>query len=389
MRTGAPLGATVVAFMISTSALGDDTLFVHRLDASLHTVGMAGLRAGGEIVGRVHVSPAGEIVALVATDRGRLDLVRWVAGGREVSRHAVDLAPPIKASRLAGGALVVVTETAVARVALEDGRLTARATPVSPLGDTPVAATPHGAWFAFPERLVYQGLDGRQVTKPRPLLPVPGLENGFAGLFATERDECILAEERATHHAVKGRDGKPDRTFDVVLTLVGPGGDVLAQTAKGKLTTRWEWFWKEGSTAGPLPRGIGIVRTRYHGSVHFEAFSERADGGFVVVVREDVGRDELRHDVMTLDRGLREGWRTPYRGIGAWGRLPPGSKGILFRSGVAEIRSYAEADGAEQSASLRYPPGVDPADVMGTALGSDGAGHWMVVSYASPGRRAR
>jgi hypothetical protein len=387
---GPLLAASIAVFMISSSALADDTFFVHRLDAGLRTVGATGWKAGGSVVGPVHVSPVGEVVALVAGERGRLSLVRWSGDGRQVSRHTVELPPPIRTSRLSGGdALVVVAESTLAKVDLKDGRVVVRVPVGSPPGDTPVAASPHGAWFAFPERLVYFGLDGQRLSKARPVGVPPEMEGGFAGLFATDRDTCVLAEQKVTYHPVSGRHGKPDRTFEVALSLVGPGGDVLAQTVRGELTTRWDWFWSEGSTAGPMPRGAGIFRTRYHGSVHIEAFAERADGGFVLVTREDVGRDELRHQVVALDRGLHESWAVAYGGTDAWGRLPPWSRGILLRSGVAEVRSYEQTSGAEQVAYLRYPPDVDPLDVMGTALGCDGKGGWIVVSYGSPERRER
>lgn len=381
MIRGLSIASTSVALMLASSASGDQTFVVHRLDAELRTVGSATWRIGGSVSGPVHVSVNGEVVALVADASGRLHLVRWGGDGREVARRAVDLVAPVRRTRLAGiDSLVAVTETELARVSLANGRIMERVPLGFSLGAGYVAPSPHGAWFALRDRLAFVGLDGRRVDKALPLgVPPPPEDGGVAYLLATEEDECVLAELQDSSHSVSGRDA-PDRTSRAVLTLLSPGGEVLARTTRGRTRTEREWFWIEGSAAGPVPRGIGIVRRRYVGSVYLEAMGELAGGGFVLLSLEDVGPGEGRHEVIALDRSLRETWSAAYVGR-PWGPSPPATEGILFRTELGRVRWYDEAGRGEREAALQVPRGVEPVDLLGTALGRDPGGRWVVVSY--------
>jgi hypothetical protein len=369
------------ALMVSGSAFGEDVVFAHRLDASLRTVGQSRWAAGGAVRGPVHVLPSGEVVALVQ-DATRLQLVRWTADGRELLRKRVALGGKVRTSRPAAGALVVATEDAVARVELADGRVSARV-PSGIAVDAYVAPSPGGAWFLTRGRLFFVGLDGRRVTRELPLSVPAEPSNGVADIVATDRDECILAERRTTFHEVSGLDSDPDRTFVLVLTRFDSRGEVLARAEMGKERTRWEWFWIEGGTAGPLPRAAGIVRTRYHGGIEIYAWSADA-GGSVLVTAEDVGQGDPLFRVVRLDPGLHEAWSAPYDGTIGWCSALLAADGVFVRSGPAQVRVFGEGGRPELVSFLPYPRGVEPAPLAG-AVGRDGGGHWIVVTYGVRG----
>jgi hypothetical protein len=370
------------ALMVSGSTLGEDVVFAHRLDASLRTVGQSRWAAGGAVQGPVHVLASGEVVALVQ-DARRLHLVRWTVDGRELLRRPVTLGGKVRASRPFAGGLVVVTEDAVARVELADGRVSARV-PWAVAPDAWAEASPGGAWFATRDRLVFVGLDGQRMTRNLPLAVPAEPANGISGMAATDRDECILAERRTTLHEVSGRDGKPDRTFVLVLTRIDRRGEVVARAEMGNERTRWEWFWIEGSTAGFLPRGAGIVRTRYHGGIEVSGWSADA-GGSALVTMEDVGPGDSRDRIVRLDPGLHEAWSAPY-GAGAltWCAAPFVANGVFVRSGPAQVRFFGDGGRQELVSFLPYPRGVEPAPLAG-AVGRDDGGHWIVVTYGARG----
>jgi hypothetical protein len=370
------------ALMVSGSAFGEDLVFAHRLDASLRAAGQSGWAAGGAVQGPAHVLPSGEVVALVR-DATRLRIVRWTVDGRELLRTPVALGGKVRTSRPFAGALVVVTEDAVARVELADGRVSARV-PWTVAPDAWAEPSPGGAWFATRDRLVFVGLDGQRMTRNLPLAVPAEPANGISGMVTTDRDECILAERRTTFHEVSGRDGKPDRTFVLVLTRIDRRGEVVARAEMGNERTRWEWFWIEGGTAGFAPRGAGIVRTRYHGGTEIAGWSADA-GGSVLVTMENVGPSGSQDRVVRLDQGLRETWSAPYGGALAWCAALLAADGVFVRSGPNEVRVFGEGGRTEQVAFLPYPDRVSGAPLAG-AVGRDDGGHWIVVTYGA--RRA-
>jgi hypothetical protein len=374
--------------MVWQTAQADTSFFVHRLDGRLRTVGQAAWRAPGAVVGPVHVTPRGEVVALSTGGGPGLTLRRWTADGQLRDDHVVALPGRVLASRLAPGeTLVVVTEEAVARVGLGDGRVLARVPPGLPASEAVVGASPGGAWFALPDRLVYVGLDGRRTTRPLPLGVPAGPRNRVAGLLATDRETCVLAEARVELHPVSGREGLPDRTFTLVLTLADPD-KVLATAELGALRTRREWFWIESGGEGPIPRGAGLVRTRYHGGVEIHAAGQAGEAGYVLLTLEDLRPGEGRRSLVGLDPSLRPSWGTPFGGGLDFCETPAVASGVLVRSGPAEVRSYDLRGGSEQVGALRYPDSVGPLELARVALGRDEAEHWLVVAYgeAEPAR---
>ncbi len=377
MRT-VGLGCAIGALMVSGSALGEDVMFAHRLDSSLRTVGQSSWAAGGAVQGPVHVLPNGEVVALVQ-GAARLQIVRWTADGREVLRRPVTLGGKVRTSRPAAGALVVVTENAVARVDLADGRVSARI-PSGVAADARVEPSPGGAWFITGGGLLFVGLDGRRMTRALPLGVPADPANVVASMATTDRDDCIVAERRTTVHEVSGRSANPDVTFVLVLTRIDPRGSVVAHAEIGKERKRLEWFWGEGTGEGFFPR-LGIVRTRYHGGVEIAGWSTD-EGGSVLITREDVGPGDPTYRVLRLDPALRQAWSAPYSGMGAAALFAAG--GVLVRSGPDEVRFFAEGGRSEQVTLLPFARGVEPGQFLGAA-GRDERGRWIVVSYGARG----
>lgn len=384
------------ALMFSSTARAGDALSLYRLDRALRVAQTVHWRADAAPVGPVHVSATGDVVALLPARDGAAELVRWDGQtGREVLRRPTGLAG-VLTSRLDGEALVVVTDREIVKLDARDGRALARAGGFQVLGAA-VSAAPDGAWFGLPDRLLRFGLDGSRAERPLPIDAPPGVRNRGMYLLATARGECLVAELRTMDHAVSGRDATPDRTSVAALALVSPTGDVLAQATRGRAHTWHEWFWAEGSTEGPFPRGFGLVRTRYAGSIALEALAERPEG-FVLVANERTGPkpgDETER-LVALDRHLRERWSAPAGGMEFLGSPPSGRGGILFRTRLDMVRVFDDANGAATVGELPSPEDDPSVSLVGTALGRAPDGSWIVVAYGpevrsgtSPQERSR
>lgn len=357
-------------------------MIVHEFDEGLQLMGEVHWEPVGRVPGGVHVVASGEIVAVVV-DGEKVRLSGWDVRGHERFRRAVKLGGEIRASRVDGHrSMIVVTNTEVVKLRLEDGTIVGR----SPLGFDPakanVRASPQGAWFAFSDRIVWAGLDGRRTERPLPVAVPAAPRNGLAAMLATERGECLLAEKKVTEHPVKGREHVPDVTTERVLTLLGPGGDVVGNTTFAIVRKRREWFWSEqtrGSTL-PVPNDAGLVRTRWDGRVEIQAWGERADGDVVVVLWEELGHDE-RLRLVRLDRSLRKRWSRRFEGSEATAVSPPWTTGILVHAGLARVRSYDEQGESERAGSYSYPRDVDISKIAGVALGRGPDGRWIVVEW--------
>lgn len=344
------------------------------------TGALAHWRAGAPVAGPVQVAETGDVIAVLEKGTG-VELVRWDGRtGREVSRRPVAIAGRVLATRLAGGRLVVVTEAEVARVEVSEGKVLARAPIGARVRKGGASAAPNGAWLLLTDRLLHLGLDGTRVERALPIGAGPG-GGAVMRLRATVGDGCLVAEERHTYHAVRGRDSQPDRTSLLALTLLSPSGEVVAQHLRGKELTRREWLWAESSAEGPVPRAVGLVRTRHEGSVVLEALAQRP-GGFVFVSDEQVGEHEFEHWLVALDPELRARWAIPFRGMVMPGTPPIAGGGSLFRTNVDEVRLYDDATGTERVAALPVPEDVPSDDLIGTALGRGPDGAWIVVTYA-------
>lgn len=376
----------VAALAAARPAAGGETVWVHYLDEGLRVRSAASWDAGGALHGGVHVLPSGELLALVVPQEGIPRLVRWDAAGKEQARHDVDLPRTIRAARLASdGTLLVLTEDSLARVRASDGTVSRRRPLGAAVGAASVAAAPDGAWLVSPERVAWEGLDGARSERAAPLGAASGRRNALAGLLVNGRNECLVAEQRTTEHVVKGRPASPDLTTERVLTLLAPAGEVVSTAALGEARTRREWFWSEKAPEStvPVPREAGLVRTRWDGTVEIEAWTESADGGFVLVLREKVGESGERRSVIGLDRGLRERWSRPYGGDLARAMSPPSDSGFLVYSGPGHVWALEERGKAERPGFFGYPGGAHPSPDDGVAVGRAPDG-WIVVEWTRP-----
>jgi hypothetical protein len=337
------------------------------------------------LAGRVHVLPSGEVVAVVEPDEGKPRLVRWSVQGKEVAARDVDVERGIRTTRLqADGTLVVVSGTSIAKLGA-DGAIVARQRLSFQVGDAIVAPSPRGAWFGFPDRLVYVGLDGTRVEKRMPLGVPASPRNGLTGMLATENGDCLVAEENVLEHEVRGRDDEPDLTMQRVLTLVDVRGDVLARTTLGKIRTHWEWFWREDnqSSSVPIPKDAGLVRARYEGRIAVDGWSERQDGDFLLVLWEELVPDAPQRTLLRLDHSLRQRWKRPFEKRSGKDISPAWVPGLLVHGGPGRVISYDEAGRSERFAFLTYPSEARLSGLRGVALGRDPAERWVVVEYGA------
>jgi hypothetical protein len=395
----------------------DDVIWVYRLDASLEIARKVWWRAKGHIAGKLYFTPAEEIVGFVTAER--VEFVRWTADGKELLRRPVELTESIVTYRLnADGTLTVVTSRALVKLG-PDGRILARRALNVRFGERDtVAASPGGAWFALPERLVFEGFDGRETVKPAPL----GVEERecdkeesrrdlcpayipLREMLATERDECLLVETIAKSHEIAG--GGTDTTRKSVLSLFRPDGQLLARRTLGKTEMKLEWFWSENHGSQSLAPSIpdfGLVRRRYYGETDVWGLVEKPNGDFVaIVIGSGIG-------LTRFDRELRELWGVDSHNAGSGMISPPWTKGFLFFSTRAEWPSLTRMHGVrsnefhafdDQGGSYRWtsreipenerdpkPTGVAEKTMYDEwavsfrgAIGQSPSGEWMVAVY--------
>jgi hypothetical protein len=191
-------------------------------------------------------------------------------------------------------------------------------------------------------------------------------------ILANEREECVVAEVRGTAHPVSGRY-VGDFVSDLVLTALGPKGDVLGERAFGTLRTRREWFWSE--PGGLFPRAVGIWRTRYEGGAGLFGWGERAGGDVVLLTDAGSGPSLVR-----LDGALRDRWTRPCELTGAV-LAPPWGPRFLVYSEYADVAAFDDDGRDAGRGRMRFPVGSPDEVAARSALGVTPAGEWVVVRY--------
>lgn len=392
-------GAALFACAISAETLAstsDDLangiINLLELDAALSPIHRVSWKAGGGIQGPMQVTPAGEVVALVALTPSRVEFVRWNSEGKEVLRRAVQVPVPVVATRLTSeGGLVIVAEGALVKLGPDGMMLARRELPfslrvpneLSHLVWAEAAATSDGAWIALPERLVLAGLDGKDVIVLAPIgvscAMVPQVPDKECqerihalGLVATEKGECLLAEDLTIWHKIKG--GRYDHTEQLFLSLLSRSGEVRATRKFGETSTQKEWFWVERGSQNPtpFPEDFGLVRTRYNGKTVLREMAERREGGFVLALGE-AGRGEI---VRRLEADLKDRWRAPY--IARWGTISASwTRGVLIFNEAMSISLFDEA-GAKGEGHVEQQPDSKPRRDR-TAIGQTPRGNWIVA----------
>lgn len=366
--------------MASASA---DTFHVKRVGDQLRVRSQAAWAAGGKVLPPVRFSPAGEIVAFVSVGSG-IELARWTAGGKLVSRRAVDLAGKLLDWRFQpDGAVVAVTATAVVRLG-PDGRIaTRRAVPTRDEQPLFGSAYRAGAWVAYAHRVVHVALEGEAAEVTLPLGSTAEAcrgesekdcraRIGVSGLVASDDGSCLVVEEIEVWHAVSGVPSG-DTTSTLALALVDGAGKVQARGEVGKARREREWFWREKlpSNPTPFPSDFGLVRTRYHGESHLSSLDVLANGDFLLG-----GWPEA---VFRLDRGLRVLWGT---GVPVPEVMGEGRNGeLLLRIGQHGRWYLLDAGGKDRTPeAASYPEPEGRARARG-ALRQDGDGTWVFVSW--------
>jgi hypothetical protein len=269
----------------------------------------------------------------------------------------------------------------------------------------------------LPERLVFEGFDGRETVKPAPL----GVEERecdkeesrrdlcpayipLREMLATERDECLLVETIAKSHEIAG--GGTDTTRQSVLSLFRPDGQLLARRTLGKTEMKLEWFWSENHGSKSLAPSIpdfGLVRRRYYGETDVWDLVEKPNGDFVAIVNGS-GKGLTR-----FDRELRELWGVESHNAGSGMVSPPWTKGILFFSTRTESASpsrlqrvvsyecfaFDDQGGSYRSGGRDIPGSEKDPNPSGVerrlygewivfvrgAIGQSASGEWMVAVY--------
>jgi hypothetical protein len=370
-------------------ASANDVLFSHQLDPNLHPLGSASWKAGGTLSSPVHVLPSGEILALLASAAGKTSLVRWSPAGQELFRREVSLEGGVRGSRFSpNGTLLVITESSLVKVRTADAGVITRRQLGFAIGKATVEASPDGAWFAYPDHIVYAGLDGQRAERAMPLAVPPSARNGFTAMLVTEHGECLVEEKKVIEHPVRGRDHDHDLTVERVLTLIGLRGEVIGRQTLGEVGTTREWFWREynTNTSVPIPKDLGLVRRRYGGRIAIEAWGERPGGDFLLVVWEETVKSAQSRRLVRLDRSLRTRWSKPFEGDMGGAISPAWAPGLLIHAGLGRVRSYDESAGAERATYLTYPPQSDTSGLRAVALGRDPTGRWIVVEYGAERR---
>lgn len=372
----ATLHAALLLMAIAPAASDAPAVWIHRLSPRLVASGRASIDPGGLLLGPVHVSRDGQVLALVEVG-GRRFLVRWRASGELVGRQAVDLPGPVATSRLAAdGSLLVVAGNVLARLAPDARVLANRRLDLSGVGAMSAGAA--GLCLARPGRIVREGLDGARWERATPV----GREaegSTVESLLALEDGGCLVAERQTADHPVSGRV-QPDQTTRLHLTRLDPRGEVAASRAFGEDRTRREWFWMEPARAQSWgPSGFGLVRTRHAGGASLLGFAER-DGGDLVVALSDQGGERLAR----LDRGLRELWSSPLGlDLAATALPPPWTRGLLASSGGNLLAAFGEDGRPAGRGSAAYPEGAKSLEGRNEALGQSGEGEWVLVWYAA------
>jgi hypothetical protein len=331
--------------MATSTAFADDVIWLYRLNEKLETTRELSWRAKGKIAGPLYFLPEREVMALVEA-RGRFELVRWTTAGKEARRTPVEMTGTLVASRLNGdGTLTVVTSDRLLRLA-GDGRTLAQRALTLPMAEVAlqeasadderaVVASPGGAWFAFKDRLVYEGLDGKEMVKRAPIgLASRDYEGEWFGriplivvgsMLATERDECLLAENVSHGYDVSGTH-RQDATNQVVLSLIGSDGTLVAQRVLGKARSELEWFWIEDRGSQSLLPSIptvGLVRRRHYGRVGVALHMGRANGDILLDIS---GMPKL------YDHMLRQRWAAEGGAVFPEGVSSPWTRGMLLFS---------------------------------------------------------
>jgi hypothetical protein len=206
-------------------------------------------------------------------------------------------------------------------------------------------------------------------------------------MLATEREECLLAENVSHGYDVSGTH-RQDATDQGILSLLRSDGTLMAQRVLGKATSELEWFWIEGRDSRSLLPGIpnfGLVRRRHYGSTGVALHMERANGDILL---------DMSGVPKLYDRDLRQRWAAEGGAVSPEGVSPPWTRGIsLFsahKHGVTRVydeqgkivsdtaRWIAEkAWGPEPEYDPNAPP--RPRKWARVAVGQSPSGEWLVA----------
>ena len=339
------------------------------------------------------VAGSGDILAMVKPTSGApLLLKRWTTEGKLVSSRALGTNEDVVASSLSIEAtLTIVTHTELIRVAVPRDEPPLRvALPDGVKTRKNVVAGPQGAWFELKDRLVRVGFDGHSGAVKLPLFEVapqfarcrpdqserfPCEYVGERRLLATIDGGCVVIES-VVHDFQVPHSYHIDHAGTYVLSSLGSTGNLRAQSARGEVKSKWEWFWSE-SRGSRNSSDFGLVRTRHEGTEGMTQVTERANGDLLLFTVEPKA-------VWRLDRSLKKIWKESVPEISADDVVSPAwSRGILATLGGSSF--YVVDDNGDHYRKAFYddavamdrPPGV----ATKIAVGQSRNGEWLIVNY--------
>ncbi len=335
---------------------------------------------------------SGDILAMVKpTNGGSLLLKRWTTEGKLISSRALGVTEDVISSSLSVEAsLTLVTHSELIQVAVARDEPPLRvALPDAVKTSKSVVAGPRGAWFESKDQLVRVGLDGRSTAIKLPLFKVPAqfarcrpdqVEQfpcqyvGERSLLATMDGGCVVTEDVVYDFRVSN-SYQIDHPGTYVLSLLSATGQVRAQSARGEVKSRWEWFWSESRGSMNSPN-FGLVRTRHEGTERVTELAERANGDFLLFTG---GPKALR-----LDRSFKVLWKESTPEISADDVIsPPWTRGIMVSLGgssffvINENGDHLRKAYYDDAVAMDRPPGV----ATKIAIGQSRNGEWLIVNY--------
>jgi hypothetical protein len=339
------------------------------------------------------VAGSGDILAMVRPTNGApLVLKRWTTEGRLISSRALGITEDVIASSLSTEAtLTIVTHSELIQVSVPREEPPLRlALPDGVKASKNVVAGPHGAWFELKDRLVHVGFDGHNAAIKLPVFEV-------APQFArcrpdqTEQFPCEYVGERSLHATIDGgciviesvvHDFRVPNSYHIdhagtyVLSALSSTGKLRAQSARGEVKSKWEWFWSESRGSKNSP-DFGLVRTRHEGTEGMTHVAERSNGDLLLFTVEP-------NAIWRLDRSLRKSWKESAPEISSDDVVsPPWSRGILATLGgssffvVDDNGSHLRKATYFDAAAMDRPPGV----ATKIAVGQSRNGEWLIVNY--------
>jgi len=339
----------------------------------------------------VEVLASGELWALVREGKtltGPLRILRRGANGAAAGEATVDLGTETVLGwrAVAGASLILVTTRDLWHVSPADGRIIAKRALTAGAAPTPVegAASEHGAWLRYRDRLEYVALDGGgsvryplpayDISKAPPVTDDAPKSQGVVAdaILVNRAGVCFLVENVGREYQVKG-SWRPEGTTQLALTTIDPHGKRLGQNLFGTVKARREWFWKEYRTGRALAPDMGLVRTHYDGLATLSGIVESGDGVVLVVSSRRVGLDAAA--------GIR--WQQP---VERYQTLNPivgtqGKGGLLFLAHVPwRLELFDDQGSSIRRVSVPANGGLIDS-TQGAALGETSNGDWIMVTY--------